>query len=212
MVSQLELASKPAPTIRRSSFGSASSVPGTVATKGGFQLAMDEYGISLKLTKLEQIRFKRRIIEFIVDNHLSFKIVESETFQRAMDEYGISPELTNLEQIRFKRRIIEFIVENHLPLKIVESETFISLMASIRQRQCSAWASSSPSCGPQTTVLPNSDWPSGFVQTASLTKSNWLWVNSKGPMMQLSIEWSILIWPILLYTCVLLRFSLLLAI
>jgi hypothetical protein len=211
MASQLEQASKPALAGRQSSSGSASSVPGTIAAKEGFQLAMDEYGVSLKLTKLEQIRFKRRIIEFIVDNHLSFKIVESETFQRAMDEYGISLTLTNLEQIRFKRRIIEFIVDNHLPLKIVESETFISLMASIRQRQCSTWATSR--CGPQTMIgLRNSDRPSGPVQTTTLTKSNWLWVNSKGPMMQLSIEWGILIWPILLYTCFVLRLSLLLAI
>jgi hypothetical protein len=222
--SQLELALKPAPASRpRSSCGAASSVPNstvtsstTTTTKGGVvQRVMDEHGISLNLTKLEQIRFKRRIIEFIVDNHLSFKIVERETFISLIE--------TKLDQIRFKRRIIEFIVDNHLSFKIVESETFISLMVSIRKRQCStpwtSWSRYEPQT--QTTGLQNSNnstriWPSCFVQTASWTKSNCLGVYSKGPMMPLSIgscsiEWSILVWPILVYTCLLLRFSLLLA-
>jgi hypothetical protein len=96
---------------KRSNSG-LSVVGGTVLVtkeEGGFQRAMDDTG-SL-LTKLEQIRFKRRTLNSTVENHLSFKIVESETFK---GNHGrVRTELTNLEQIT-KRRIIE-LVENHLP-------------------------------------------------------------------------------------------------
>jgi hypothetical protein len=49
---------------------------------------MDRYGIS-QVDKAGANSFQETNIEFIVENHLSFKIVESETFNgHVMDEYG----------------------------------------------------------------------------------------------------------------------------
>jgi hypothetical protein len=80
---QLGLSSRPSKASRRQS--SVVAVPSTNTATRKAQQATENYAMSFKMAKPEQVKLKSRLIEFIVHKQLPFNIVESDTFLILME-------------------------------------------------------------------------------------------------------------------------------